>query len=133
MGVGTPLDLLEAVERGVDLFDCILPTKMAQQGWGYTFQGVLETLRPSMRGARGSLEPGCPCLSCTTQSLGYIHHLLRGGHAQGVRFLAIHNVHHMQRLMARMREAILADTWPALYARLRERLPLRIKEPLSGT
>ena len=132
MGVGTPLDLLEAVERGVDLFDCILPTKMAQQGWGYTFQGVLETLRPSMQGARGPLEPGCPCLACTTQSLGYIHHLLRGGHSQGVRFLAIHNVHHTQRLMARMREAILADAWQALYAALRERLPLRIKEPLSG-
>jgi queuine tRNA-ribosyltransferase len=133
MGVGTPLDLLEAVERGVDLFDCILPTKMAQQGWGYTLQGVLETLRPSMQGAKGPLEPGCPCLSCTTQSLGYIHHLLRGGHSQGVRFLAIHNIHHTQRLTTRMREAILGGTWPALYAELRERLPLRIKEPLSGT
>jgi queuine tRNA-ribosyltransferase len=132
MGVGTPLDLLEAVERGVDLFDCILPTKMAQQGWGYTLHGVLETLRPSMQGARGPLEPGCTCLSCKTQSLGYIHHLLRGGHSQGVRFLAIHNIHHTQRLMARMREAILADVWQALYAELRERLSLRIKEPLSG-
>jgi tRNA-guanine family transglycosylase len=59
--------------------------------------------------------------------------LLRGGHSQGVRFLAIHNLHHTQRLMARMREAILSDTWPELYAGLRERLTLRIKEPLSGT
>ncbi|MEO6601003.1 MAG: tRNA guanosine(34) transglycosylase Tgt [Polyangiaceae bacterium] len=132
MGVGTPLDLLEAVERGVDLFDCILPTKMAQQGWAYTFRGVLETLRPSMQGERGPIEPGCPCLSCQTQSLGYIHHLLRGGHSQGVRFLAIHNIHHTQRLMARMREAILTDAWQALYEELRERLSLRIKEPLSG-
>jgi queuine tRNA-ribosyltransferase len=129
MGVGTPLDLLEAVARGVDLFDCILPTKMAQQGWGYTFDGVLETLRPSMRGARGPLEPGCTCLACQTQSLGYIHHLLRGGHSQGVRFLAIHNIHHTQRLMARLREAILNDTWSALYARLRTRLSARLKEP----
>ncbi len=131
MGVGTPLDLLEAVERGVDLFDCILPTKMAQQGWGYTFHGVLETLRPSMQTEQGPLEPGCPCLACQTQSLGYIHHLLRGRHSQGVRWLAIHNIHHTQRLMARMRRAILAGTWPALYAELRQRLPLRIKQPLE--
>ncbi len=129
MGVGTPLDLLEAVARGVDLFDCILPTKMAQQGWGYTFDGVLETLRPSMQAARGPLEPGCTCFSCETQSLGYIHHLLRGGHSQGVRFLAIHNIHHTQRLMTRLREAILNDTWPTLYAELRTRLTVRLKEP----
>ncbi len=132
MGVGTPLDLLEAVHRGVDLFDCILPTKMAQQGWAYTFHGVLETLRPSMQHAQGPLEPGCPCLACSTQSLGYIHHLLRGRHTQGVRWLAIHNIHHTQRLMAQLRSAILADTWSQVYAELRERLPLRIKEPLSG-
>ena len=132
MGVGTPLDLLEAVERGVDLFDCILPTKMAQQGWAYTFSGVLETLRPAMQWSRGPLEPGCPCLACTTQSLGYIHHLLRGGHGQGVRWLAIHNVQHTQRLMARMREAILEGSWDALYDRLRQRLASRIKEPLES-
>jgi len=133
MGVGTPLDLLEAVHRGVDMFDCILPTKMAQQGWAYTFSGVLETLRPSMQHARGPLEPGCTCLACSTQSLGYIHHLLRGGHGQGVRWLAIHNIHHTQRLMARLREAILEDSWSNVYAELCERLPLRIKEPLSDT
>ena len=132
MGVGTPLDLLEAVHRGVDLFDCILPTKMAQQGWAYTFHGVLETLRPTMQHAQDPLEPGCPCLACSTQSLGYIHHLLRGRHTQGVRWLAIHNIHHTQRLMARLRSAILADTWQSVYSELRERLLLRIKEPLSG-
>ncbi len=132
MGVGTPLDLVEAVHRGVDQFDCILPTKMAQQGWAYTFQGVLETLRPAMQFARGPLEPGCPCLACTSQSLGYIHHLLRGGHAQGVRWLAIHNIQHTQRLMARLRAAILEDAWPSTYAELCASLPRRLKEPLHG-
>jgi queuine tRNA-ribosyltransferase len=132
MGVGTPLDLLEAVQRGVDMFDCILPTKMAQQGWAYTFQGVLETLRPSMQRAQGPLEPGCSCLACQSQPLGYLHHLLRGGHTQGVRWLAIHNIHHTQQLMARARAAILAATWQAFYVELRERLPLRLKEPLHG-
>ncbi|MEI9952865.1 MAG: tRNA guanosine(34) transglycosylase Tgt [Pseudomonadota bacterium] len=132
MGVGTPLDLVEAVHRGVDMFDCILPTKMAQQGWAYTFQGVLETMRPSMQHALGPLEPGCSCLACQSQPLGYIHHLLRVGNAQGVRWLAIHNIHHTQALMSCLRSAILAEGWGALYAELTLRLPQRLKEPLLG-
>jgi len=132
MGVGTPLDLVEGVHRGVDMFDCILPTKMAQQGWAYTFQGVLETMRPAMQHARGPLEPGCGCLACQSQPLGYIHHLLRVGNAQGVRWLAIHNIHHTQTLMARLRAAILSNSWEATYVELCERLPRRLKAPLSG-
>ena len=132
MGVGTPLDLVEAVHRGVDLFDCILPTKMAQQGWAYTFQGVLEVMRPAMQRAQGPLDPGCTCLACHSQPLGYIHHLLRVGNAQGVRWLAIHNVHHTQALMSRLRSAILSNGWDLLYAELRERLPKRLKAPLQG-
>jgi queuine tRNA-ribosyltransferase len=132
MGVGTPLDLVEAVQRGVDMFDCILPTKMAQQGWAYTFQGVLEAMRPSMQHAQGPLEPGCTCLACQSQPLGYIHHLLRVGNVQGVRWLAIHNLHHTQVLMSRLRNAILSDGWDSLYAELSERLPRRLKQPLLG-
>jgi len=130
MGVGTPLDLVEAVHRGVDMFDCILPTKMAQQGWAYTFQGVLEAMRPAMQYATGPLEPGCTCLACQSQPLGYIHHLLRVGAVQGVRWLALHNIHHTQVLMARLRNAILAGSWEPLYHELRERLPRRLKTPL---
>jgi len=131
MGVGTPVDLVEAVHRGVDMFDCILPTKMAQQGWGYTFRGVLEVMRPAMQHAQGPIEPGCTCLACATQPLGYIHHLLRGGQVQGVRWLALHNIHHTQRLMARLRDAILSQAWLAVYPDLCARLPLRLKEPLT--
>jgi queuine tRNA-ribosyltransferase len=133
MGVGTPLDLVEAVHRGVDMFDCILPTKMAEQGWAYTFQGVLETKRPAMQHAQGPLEPGCTCTACQSQPLGYIHHLLRVGNAQGVRWLAIHNIHHTQQLMTRLRAAILSSSWGLLYAELRERLPSRLKEPLTAS
>ena len=132
MGVGTPLDLLAAVQRGVDLFDCILPTKMAQQGWAYTFQGVLEAMRPAMQHAQGPLEPGCTCLACQSQPLGYIHHLLRVGNTQGVRWLAIHNIHHTQALMARLRSAILSQQFEADYRELSESLPRRLKAPLLG-
>jgi len=118
------------MHRGVDLFDCILPTKMAQQGWAYTFQGVLEAMRPAMKLAQGPIEPGCTCLACHSQPLGYIHHLLRVGNAQGVRWLAIHNVHHTQALMSRLRSAILSDSWQPLYHELTEQLPRRLKEPL---
>jgi len=120
------------VQRGVDMFDCILPTKMAQQGWAYTFQGVLETMRPAMQHAQGPLEPGCSCLACQSQPLGYIHHLLRVGNAQGVRWLAIHNIFHTQALMSRLRSAILSDSWDATYLELREHLPRRLKTPLVG-
>ena len=132
MGVGTPFDLVQAVHRGVDLFDCILPTKMAQQGWAYTFQGVLEAMRPAMQHAQGPLEPGCTCLACQSQPLGYIHHLLRVGNAQGVRWLAIHNIHHTQALMSRLRDAILSDNWRTVYLESSERLPRRLKQPLLG-
>ena len=131
MGVGTPVDLVEAVHRGVDMFDCILPTKMAQQGYAYTFQGVLETMRPAMQHAQGPIEPGCVCLACQTQPLGYIHHLLRVGNAQGVRWLAIHNIHHTQTLMSQLRRAILENSWDSLYVDLRERLPKRLKSALA--
>jgi queuine tRNA-ribosyltransferase len=133
MGVGTPLDLLEAVHRGVDMFDCILPTKMAEQGWAYTFQGVLETLRPSMQHEQGPIEPGCACLACHSQPLGYIHHLLRVGNTQGARWLAIHNIQHTQTLMARLRSAILSDDWQSLYLELSGRLTRRLKVPLSAS
>ena len=131
MGVGTPVDLVEAVHRGVDMFDCILPTKMAQQGYAYTFSGVLETLRPAMRLSKGPLEPGCTCLACTSVSLGYVHHLMRGRHMQGVRLLAIHNIHHTQRLMERLRGAIVSSEWAAMHAALCASLPTRLREPLS--
>ena len=118
MGVGTPVDLLEAVRRGCDMFDCILPTKMAQQGYAYTFRGVVRTTRERFRLDDEPLDPGCLCFVCRTYTRGYLHHLLRGKHALGTRLLAIHNVTHYQVLMRRMREAIIAGHFDALYREL---------------
>lgn len=130
MGVGTPVDLVEAVLRGVDMFDCILPTKMAQQGYAYTFHGVLELRRPSMQLHQGPLEPACTCHTCTHHTVAYVHHLLRGGHMQGVRLVAIHNIRHLVVLMERLRASILAGTLAATHRTLCETLPTRLKEPL---
>ena len=118
MGVGTPSDLLDCVRRGVDMFDCILPTKMAQQGYAYTFQGLLRTTRSVFRLDDAPLDPSCPCFVCARYTRGYLHHLLHGKHALGARLLAVHNVTHYQVLMSRMRQAILDGSFDALYREL---------------
>ncbi len=122
MGVGTPVDLIEAVRRGVDMFDCILPTKMAQQGWAYTFEGLLRVTRDVFRLDEAPLEEGCDCPTCGRYSRAYLNHLMRGKHRLGSRFLSVHNLRHYQRLMARLRAAILAGRFEAEARALLERL-----------
>lgn len=118
MGVGTPGDLLDGVASGIDMFDCILPTKMAQQGYAYTFQGVLRTTRDRFRLDAAPLDPSCGCAVCRRYSRGYLHHLTRGKHALGTRLLGIHNLAHYQSLMQRMRAAIESGTFAALHREL---------------
>ena len=121
MGVGLPLDLLEAVRRGVDLFDCILPTKMAQQGHAFTFEGKLRVTRREHRLSNEPLDRACDCSVCRRFSRAYLHHLLTGKHQLGVRMLGVHNLRHYQLLMRRMREAILDGRFESLYRELRDR------------
>ena len=120
MGVGTPTDLLEAVLRGVDMFDCIIPTKMAQQGYAYTFQGQVRITRQVFRLDDAPLEEGCACLTCRTYSRAYLHHLCHGKHVLGSRLLALHNVHHYQVLTWRMRNAILEGGYARAYRELKQ-------------
>ena len=122
MGVGLPIDLVEAVRRGVDMFDCIIPTKMAQQAYAFTFEGQLRLTRQVYRLSDEPLDPACDCSVCRRFSRAYLHHLMKGKHNLGARMLGIHNLRHYQLLMRRMREAILAGTFEALYRELRERL-----------
>jgi queuine tRNA-ribosyltransferase len=119
MGVGTPMDLVEAVMRGVDMFDCIIPTKMAQQGYAYTFQGLVRITRMVYRLDDSPLDPACDCLVCKRYTRGYLQHLMRGGHHLGSRMLSIHNVRHYQLLMGRLREAILQGSYAQVYRELR--------------
>ncbi|MBN1209000.1 MAG: tRNA guanosine(34) transglycosylase Tgt [Myxococcaceae bacterium] len=119
MGVGTPMDLVEAVMRGVDMFDCIIPTKMAQQGYAYTFQGLVRITRMVYRLDDSPLDPACDCLVCKRYTRGYLQHLMRGGHHLGSRMLSIHNVRHYQLLMGRLREAILQGSYAQVYRELK--------------
>ncbi len=119
MGVGTPMDLVEAVMRGVDMFDCIIPTKMAQQGYAYTFQGLVRITRMAHRLEDSPLDPACDCLICKRYTRGYLQHLMRGKHHLGSRMLSIHNVRHFQLLMGRLREAILKGSYAQVYSELK--------------
>jgi queuine tRNA-ribosyltransferase len=133
MGVGTPIDLVESVRSGVDMFDCILPTKMAQQGYAYTYQGMLRLPRSEFRLSDEPLEATCQCPVCRTHSRGYIHHLSHGGHAIAARLMGIHNLHFYQALMGRMREAIIANVFDEEYRVLKELLSPKVKtKPIEG-
>jgi queuine tRNA-ribosyltransferase len=125
MGVGTPIDILECVRRGVDMFDCIIPTKMAQQGYAYTFQGLVRSTRQAFRLSDEPLDSQCSCGVCARFSRGYLQHLMRGKHSLGARLLAIHNVWHYQLLTQRIRAAILAGTYDQTYRELKDALSSR--------
>jgi queuine tRNA-ribosyltransferase len=106
MGVGTPPDLLEAIARGVDLFDCVIPTTMAWQGTAFTSHGRVRLTRSEHRVADGPLDEACGCSTCRTFSRSYLHHLVKCREPLGPRLLSVHNVHHYLALMREARRAI---------------------------
>jgi queuine tRNA-ribosyltransferase len=125
MGVGTTLDLLEAVHRGVDMFDCILPTALAKQGVAFTSMGRRDLRRAAYRTLDGPIDPACRCHTCATYSIAYLFHLNKVAETQGWQLLGLHNIHFYLQLMRRMREHILADTWLAFYREQRDVLDAR--------
>ena len=118
MGVGTPEDILEAVERGVDMFDCVLPTRLARHGsvWihpvGARYAAPKTGNRISLLNAKYKddkkvIMPGCQCYACKNGfSRGYIHHLLKENEILGVRLTTLHNLHFILELMSKIRENI---------------------------
>jgi queuine tRNA-ribosyltransferase len=106
MGVGFPEDLVAAVERGVDLFDCVAPTRMGRNGTAFTPDGPLNIRNAAFRSAREPLEAGCDCETCTTYSRGYLRHLFAARELLGLRLLSLHNVRYLIRLAGQMRQAI---------------------------
>lgn len=113
MGVGTPLDLLEAVERGVDMFDCIIPSALSRQGVAYTSTGRLNLYRGAYKVAEEAVDADCPCATCRDYSRAYVHHLIKTSEQLGWSLLAKHNFRFYHDLMRRMREHIVAGTFAA--------------------
>ena len=108
MGVGKPDDIVEAVRRGIDMFDCVLPTRSGRTGQAFTADGPLNLRNARFAEDREPIEPGCPCPACTTYSRAYVHHLVRSGEILGAMLMTQHNIWFYQRLMQGLRDAIAA-------------------------
>jgi queuine tRNA-ribosyltransferase len=107
MGVGTPHDLIESVKRGVDMFDCVIPTRSGRTGRAYTSRGVLNLRNAKHAEDTRPLDPDCDCPACRNHSRAYLHHLIKSEEMLGPMLLTWHNITYYQRLMGRLRNAIL--------------------------
>ena len=119
MGVGTPDDLLGAVARGIDMFDCVMPTRAGRTARGYTSRGVFNLRNARFADDDRPLNPGCTCPGCTKHSRAYLHHLFRCNEMLGPMLLTWHNLTFYQYLMCGMRDAIMAGAFDAFAARVR--------------
>ena len=115
MGVGTPLDILEAVHRGVDMFDCIIPTQVAQRGGVFTSRGYLQLRRGVYKFSEDKLDPDCDCPTCARYSRAYLHHLTKTKETLGWQLLGKHNLYFYHRLMREIRESILGGRFLDFY------------------
>ena len=122
MGVGTPLDLLEAVHRGVDMFDCIIPTKLAEQGVVYTSEGRVQLARGFYKFSDESLDSQCACSTCKNYSRAYLHHLVKTCEPLSTQLLGLHNIFYYHHLMKKIRQTILDDSFEQFYSEARNRL-----------
>jgi queuine tRNA-ribosyltransferase len=106
MGVGTPSDLVEAVDRGIDMFDCVMPTRNARNGYLFTSNGIVKIRNAQYKLDIKPLDERCGCYTCQNYSRSYLHHLQRKNEILGARLNTIHNLHYYQDLMQQMRTAI---------------------------
>ena len=113
MGLGTPPQMIEMVARGVDLFDCVLPTRIARNGTAFTAAGTLNLRNSIYIRDAGPIEAGCTCPACREFSRGYLRHLLKAEEILGLRLVSLHNLHFYLNLMAQVRAALEAGTFPA--------------------
>jgi len=119
MGVGTAQDFIEAVARGVDMFDCVLPTRLARHGAALVADGRLNLRNSQYAADESPIEEGCVCYTCQTFTRAYLRHLLIADELLGLRLLTIHNLHFLLDLMRRVRQSILDGTFGQLAAAYR--------------
>ncbi len=120
MGVGTPEDLVAGVGAGIDMFDCVMPTRNARNGWLFTRFGDIKIRNARYKADTEPLDATCGCHACRNFTRGYLHHLNRVNEILGARLATIHNLHYYQQLMADLRKAIAADALPAYVRRFQE-------------
>jgi queuine tRNA-ribosyltransferase len=111
MGVGTPEDLIENIERGVDMFDCVMPTRNARNGSLFTTYGKIAIKNAKFKDDAEPIDPACECYTCQNFTKAYLTHLFRAGEITYYRLATLHNIHYYLTLMREARQAILADNW----------------------
>ena len=119
MGVGKPDDIVGAVERGIDMFDCVLPTRSGRNGQAFTWAGPLNIRNAKFNEDLGPLDPRCGCPVCATWSRAYLHHLVKAGEMLGAMLMTQHNIHFYQELMQGLRDNIAAGTLAGFAADFR--------------
>ncbi len=130
MGVGYPQDIVAAVARGIDMFDCVMPTRHARNGHLFTSEGVINIRNAVHQRDTGPVDPACHCSTCRRYSRAYLRHLDRCNEILGVRLATLHNLHFYLQLMREIRRAIADGRFAALAARIMA-LPRRLAEPVA--
>ncbi|WP_288408666.1 tRNA guanosine(34) transglycosylase Tgt [uncultured Herbaspirillum sp.] len=120
MGVGTPEDLVEGVANGVDMFDCVMPTRNARNGWIFTRYGDVKIKNAKYKNDDRPFDESCDCYACKNFSRAYLHHLHRAGEILGARMNTVHNLHYYLQLMQEMRDAIDAGTFQEFVRKFKE-------------
>ena len=111
MGVGDPIDILEGVERGVDIFDCVLPTRIARHGNAFTRYGKMNLKNAKFKEDFVPIDESCDCYTCRNYTRSYVRHLITVGETFGGRLLSIHNIRFLTKLMEEIRESIKDDSF----------------------
>lgn len=133
MGVGTPEDLVAAVSQGIDMFDCVMPTRNARNGWLFTQYGDIKIKNATYKTDIKALDVDCSCYTCQNFSRAYLHHLHKLGEILGSRLNTIHNLHYYQVLMAGMRSAIESGTFEAFKAEFAAKRGILSQRDLPAT
>lgn len=116
MGLGTPPQMIEMIVRGIDMFDCVLPTRLARNGTAFTARGTLNLKNAEFAMQKGPIEEGCSCPACREFTRGYIRHLVKAEEILGLRLITLHNLHFYLELMREVRKAIEADRFDQFRA-----------------
>jgi queuine tRNA-ribosyltransferase len=109
MGLGSPMELFECIERGVDMFDCVMPTRNARNGTVFTAKGKLVVRNGMYSEDFGPMDPDCDCYGCKNYSRAYVRHLIWAGEILGFRICSLHNLYFLLRLVRNIRQSILED------------------------
>ena len=133
MGVGDPADIITAVSHGIDMFDCVLPTRNARRGMAFTTGGKIRLKNAKHRGSGEPLEDGCDCYCCKNFTRGYIRHLFAAGEITAATLLSIHNLRFMARFMENLRSAVARNRLAEFRAQVQSVYPVPADDDVDET